>query len=1122
MWAEAYHAGLFIEWLASFFRVRQLRAPDGRPLYEYQASVVEYQQLKALLTEQLSSSFAAGQLSERELCKSPEIAACFVLFCAEWYRREYQSHEGWSWDPIWRTLGFSVSPMVRGDLITRGLVDYWGRELSVYDQGHRNLLGSIFREGGLPFSSLKDTGNRFQRFFSSVLKRYKGYRDFGYSTNRLVADRVEQAGLPRVFQEEESIELLAAMADGLVTLVDFYALEEKADPSMLLDQLKPDWRDSFPIPLDVDTGRDFVNSLLQSASREINDSQRRQILDCKHYFTAGRPDQLLTEVSFPNEIAITLLEEVESSRLEVAIHEGTKLARDLGPYYAERTEHGFKIKNLPANIIVRRHTPNRRLHLVFSIYGNKITQLEIPNSFIDVGDVPLGFVEDDEGNYVLAGQASFRVKAPNMQLWVPVDAYLYISKGSYETLQHTPSYDRLQLYGPAQLQIKTTEQFNIVSGASHGWSQRFTLSGHAVSWSTQPAAVYIGLPKAVPVSTAENDIELEEQLLRGFSLYLSGKPHEDVTEQSNYGVHHLSLRNEQGETILRRKVGILPPDFQLELGKGDSPQDGFIWIKTQHSIDYALLNADIKSTYIYDQNDPTYEGLLLNCTGNPPPTVDLQLRFGTADPIVITLPFPSTGFLAFDQNSDPLPRSITVEDLLGARLYLFGGPEITTTEYELALRLKGEKPLNLSMFWKIKVQNTPKEIELFPLRDEIEQLLSLQRGIDRYVELTVNSRLVCRIRRYATDLHLDLQRWVLEGLNTVTANGAHPEPVLMCLSEPERLPLPIPARQSQGVELPIYDLPQHIDVTLPWLVIPKEGSSLSFRPELIHIAEQTRNEDTISLDSIPANNIRQILRNEAPTTNAQALDALIAQMATDAHHKGWHYIKALYKNYSYLPLATFDAWLALMRNSRAIAMAVFHFEMNPAFIQRLARRFPFTWELFPIRDFLAAEQDFFSYLSAKGLPEQRQYELRKRLYERLAEATPSYSDEVLLWLLDNEMNIELPPVNAMQSLIGFWYRSLLQDRATAVWPDMPAHNVLKKWAMQQDMCVPETELNHRNTVTYMPYFAAGVATGRIDRAAFFQNESELIFHLRQARDFDSRWFYAIYRYALLHFLKLGP
>src|SRR5690625_7709223 len=104
-----------------------------------------------------------------------------------------------------------------------------------------------------------------------------------------------------------------------------------------------------------------------------------------------------------------------------------------------------------------------------------------------------------------------------------------MSKGSYATLQHTRSYDRLQLYGPAQLQIKTPEQFNIVSGASHGWTQRFTLSGHAVSWFTQPAPAYIGLPKAVPVSTAQNDIELEEQLLRGFSLYLSRKPHDVVT-----------------------------------------------------------------------------------------------------------------------------------------------------------------------------------------------------------------------------------------------------------------------------------------------------------------------------------------------------------------------------------------------------------------------------------------------------------------------------------------------------------------------------------------------------------------------------------------------------------------
>lgn len=1120
MWSETHHAQPFIRWLASYLQARDLRRPDGRPLYEYQTSVVEYQQLKALLTQQLCAPLAAGRLSERSLSRSSDIAACFVLFCAEWYRREYQSHWGWAWEPVWHELGFSVSPAARGDLVTLGLVDFWGRELSIYSQAHRNFLGSIFREGGLPFLSLKESGNRFRQFFSQILKRYKGYKNFGYSTSRLVADRVCQAGLPRVFQEEESVALLAAMADELVTLVDFYALEEQENPAQTLDQLKPGWRNSFPIPLDADTGRDFINVLLQSASKELKDSQRRQqTLDCTHYFVSSRPDQLFTEISFPNELAITLQGQVDSSRLEVAIYEGTELLRDLGPYYAEHTEHGFKIRNWHPSVTVSRQAPNRRLRLTFSIYGNKVTQLEIPNSFIDVGDVPLGFVADDEGNHVLAGQASFRVKEPNMQLWVPADARLQLLEGDYDTLQCLPEYRRLQLLGPCRVKIKTDELFNIVSGARHELSQRFTLSGNAVSWSSRPAAVFIGIPRAVPISTAAAGIEQDELLWSGFNLYLSGQPQDVVAEQNNYGVHYLSLRNEQGESVLRRKVGVLPPDFELVLGRGDSPQSGYIWLHSQYDMHYELLDEGIESFEIYDQNNPVYEGLQISCAGNPPPTVRLSLRFGTADPIVLTLPFPSTGFLAFDSQGRPLPRNITLDNLLGTRLYLFGSTELSVTEYDLALSLRGERPLNLSIPWKIKVQDTPAEIELFPLKDELEQLLSLQRGIDRYVELTVNNRPVCRIRRYAVDLRLDQQRWLLEGLNDSLAYAALPEPMLMCLSEPELNPLPVPPRQSQGVSFPVFDLPADLDTALPWLLIPKEGSALSFRPELIHFFSFGSKPDASRSGAPELNNIRQVLRDYGPQANAGPLDEVMARMATEGGHKGWHYIKTLYEKYGYLPLATFAAWLALMRNPRAIAMAAFHFEMNPAFVQRLARRFPFTWELFPIRNFLAAERDFFHYLSARGLPERMQDALRQRFYERLAEAIPCYGEAVLQWLLNGGGGVGVPPVPAMQQAIDDWYRTLLRDRAKAVWPVFPGHMELKRWALQQNLCMRDVELNHRNTVVYMPYFAAAVAAGKADRMLFSQRESELIFYLRQARDFDSHWFYAVYQYALLHFLQ---
>lgn len=1108
---RAHYAVSFAQWLREFLQARQLQQPDERMLYRYQTSKIEYEQLKTLLTQYVATQLEGDGLSERLLLKDQYFAACFVLFCAEWYRREYRSEWGWSWKPIFKELGFCLAATIRGELVSIGLEGYWKRELSIYSNERRNILGSIFREGGLPFSALRESGNRFHRFFSNVLKSYEDFRKFNYSTRRLISDRVYQAGLPQVFLEEESIDLLALMADELANLVNTYELAEKENPSKTLDKLNPNWRESFPILLDAEVSRDFINSLLQSASREIKGSQYQQkLLECRHYFTLASPERLLTEVFFPNEIDLQLKEEVESSRLELAIYEGTRLVCDLGPYYAECTEYRFKIKNLPSVQTVFRAFPNRRLHLVFSIYGNRIKQLEIPNSFIDVGDVPLGFELGEDGNYKLIGQSSFKVKVSDIRLWIPLEAEIEILEGRYEILSQNENYKSLQIYGPCQLKIKTTEKFNISTGAEHEWSQSLALSGKVVPWETKPAAVFIGMPQAL----VDSDIEQGQDFyyLEKISLHLSGQPCSKVIEQNNYGVHYLSVRNEKEETVLRRKVGILPPDFHLELGRGGTPQEGMIWIKTQYPVWYELLNEGIKSHHIYDQNNPEYEGLFLSCEKYPPPTVDISFRFGTADPVIVTLPFPSSGFCAFDGHGNSLPKSIAVEELLGSRLYLFS--DSGSTEYELSLSLKGEKPLNLDVFWKIRVSEIPKEVELFSLTDEIERLLSLQFGINRYVELLVNSKLVCRIRRYATDLYLDLNQWLLRWIDSSGSNGtAYPEPVLMCVSEPEHTPISISMRYREGV---IYDLPQNLDRSLPWLVIPKKGSALSFHPELIHLRERYDQLVEHAPSSTSVINLRHILRDYDKSELVHLLDQVIAQMATHANHNGWQYIKTLYNNYNYLPLATFDAWLALMRNPLAIAMAAFHFEMQPEFLQRLSKRFPFAWELFPIHNFLVAEQRFFDYLFKLGLTEQRSGEIRKVLYKNLVVACPFYEDIVSLWLSQ-----EVTPIPTssefIKTSISEWHQKLLQERATAIWPEMPAHQELKRWVQQQDIYAVDAKLDYRNTVTYMPYFAAAVAAGKIKQNMFFQDEVELIFYLRQARDFDTQWFNAVYRYALYYF-----
>lgn len=85
-------------WLSNFLNRRGLRQPDSRPLYEYHATNDEYNNLTQLLR-------AVGQVQSNIDDKG--YAACFVLFCSEWYRRDYERHCGWMWDPIYRALGVS-------------------------------------------------------------------------------------------------------------------------------------------------------------------------------------------------------------------------------------------------------------------------------------------------------------------------------------------------------------------------------------------------------------------------------------------------------------------------------------------------------------------------------------------------------------------------------------------------------------------------------------------------------------------------------------------------------------------------------------------------------------------------------------------------------------------------------------------------------------------------------------------------------------------------------------------------------------------------------------------------------------------------------------------------------
>jgi hypothetical protein len=78
-------------WLAEFRLMNlNLRRPlDGRPLYSYQVTQSEYQQLAELLRKKPKTLTHSAYLNDW--------AACFCLYVAENFRREYDSNCGWSW-----------------------------------------------------------------------------------------------------------------------------------------------------------------------------------------------------------------------------------------------------------------------------------------------------------------------------------------------------------------------------------------------------------------------------------------------------------------------------------------------------------------------------------------------------------------------------------------------------------------------------------------------------------------------------------------------------------------------------------------------------------------------------------------------------------------------------------------------------------------------------------------------------------------------------------------------------------------------------------------------------------------------------------------------------------------
>ncbi|ETX11656.1 hypothetical protein MUS1_09495 [Marinomonas ushuaiensis DSM 15871] len=1115
-------------WLKQFFIKRALSGVTGKPLYQYQVSADEYLSLKCCVSK------ADAQNSFGDLC--PDWSAAFVLFCSEWFRREYTNQ--WSWQPIWQSLSFQLNPVDVKNIVEKGLSDYWQRSVLQYQSEHNNYLGSVFSEGGLPFKLLIDKNNHFQKLFKQVLSRYQHATLLGKTTHELVEECVNK--LPQAFKENTSIKLIGDMADKLLSMVDVFELENKEDPAKHLDQVNGHWRSQFPLPLDDQIGSDFLNNLLTSATKEVKKQGiKRGELQAKHFLFL-QSDVIKSEVTLPTNLTFGFSkEDVNSARIELAVYEGDVCLANAGVFHGHFEGLHTRLKMRLEKFQVTRQNTDKNLYLVAMQAGQQLAKMLIPYSWLEIGQVPVGFIQKND-MLIYAGQASFKVKTPNVWLLLPencqvtnvVDTHLNdlnsLDKNSNDvepSMIQEGQYLGLSLVkcqGKVCFENETKECFTIETNAPNDTGDQLSLQGKFLEWSSEPSHVFVGIPS---YQWATN-VPFEQR--ESLNLFLNGQAQNNLSLAENYGRQSLSYRNAKNQTLLRKRVGVLPQDFELSLTSADKPNEGIVTLKTRSLCCYQIKGV---TEVRRDKSEANTQHIHLKGEGIPPDYFKLVVFVNLAsDPIVLTLPFPSKGAVAYDKEGQVLKRQISLDALLGSRLHLFSDAgQSNYFELEISLKDYQVNYANTPTFqWRYRVENEPKVISLYALKEYIQELMSLKPELDSEVLVTVRGpakNLDIIVKRYEAVLDHDRARNLICLQEGSGFDSSKIKPQLFKLAAPEERAYLLDSRRSENAATGDYELPRQLEDTGPWLVIPQAGSKISFRPKFILGRPQKFDVGQV------LKHISQAVMAYHPQFCPDAFTPIIACMADKPSHSSWQYFITLKKQFYHLPLTTFQAWGELVKQPKALCLAILKFDADAGLIARLEKEYPIVWELIGIEDWRYAIEHYKSDLLEAKLPEAVVTQVIGGLIDRICTQIGVYEGAYQAYLKDGSKP-QAFPTQIMQGLIidneDSWYQKLLQQHLDAKWPEKYDQELRRWFNFDSNFNLSiHTFHRHHQAVVLLPIYAAAVAAGKLDSEALFNKNNRVnnkldatkAFHLRTIRDFDMDWFKPMYQFAVFQFLN---
>lgn len=939
-------------WLTAYFATRGMTRPDGRALYAYKTTNAEFEKITKQL--QIAVVFRGHKI----LKKDWNFAALFVLFAAEWWRREYRGGS-WTWLPIYQAITLSEDDITRLQTNPQALLypalergfRFWKRKVFSMGGG-RTFIGSIAAEGGLPLNLLSDTQAGLKRYFRHVLDRYLPLRAAGVPASQVASEL--SAELPASFRRDQVYRVVGDIVEATLDLRARYGLSSQDDPVKHLDMVCSDWREQFPLSLDNEPAQALLSDLMVTAAKSADTAAPLALV---RYLTENHDNSysLNAMLEMPRKLSTAALASV-FGELEWPSVVEIWLARPFKVRLAvcSRTDkENYRVRSDGVNWHGVTATSDAAVCL-FS-FGHVIGEERSLKESVLEPDMPWVFVENDN-RLVFLGQGGMRLAAEQATLCVPAGAQFDVEQEPPEPRGILHDVERViyQVSGAVRLR-HDDDQFSISTKQPKLEVAQYRLTGQRLYRDANIRQIFVGAPRLYC-----RDLDGPARNIPASSIQwrpvASGATWRTWTGDM-HGVVEIKVID-GAEVLFRSRVAVLPAGAEFRTVPGEDENSGVVIVAGLPGVRLAVNQQGVDVT-LEEQHDGTVR-LRLQRQDESLSAFRLDLQWpDMPKALQVVLPMPVAGarFGAADGHWLPDRAFVAVADLAGVHAigfnHLGGAPEQFSLDISIRARdLRGGDLRTLSDRVPLPRSGELSELPLIQLRERFLQWFSLSEDLDCQIELALDGHRVYRrlhVGRYAHQLSAKENTVALE---SAQYRGVTEQSVVDAL-ELEVKPLLDPVERgyvlkpctSEGVRTGDWYKPQML-APGPWLVMPGRLGAQSVRPTIFAQPGYQRKED---------GRLRDAIAIAGEKERQEAIADGIRCMVGDYGHKDWRLVFETLEAFKHLPATTLDLWDCFARSPKAMAMLLICADSsNYQDVIDLAGELPFVWELVPMSAWFSA------------------------------------------------------------------------------------------------------------------------------------------------------------------------